>query len=350
MANRLFLIHGMGKHEEGWHEAVVEVLREVYGRYRVSKFVSFDDRFKIVPLGYDDVLRDLLAMWKGGGEEVGVLAEGVQAEQVESLVGWLREVDPDELTWSHAADVLFYRLFFDVRQTVRTTVARKIAEEISDLKANETWSMIAHSLGTAVAHDALDTLWTGQLPGDGAGTGLSAAQNKAQLVMMVANVSRVLETSPDVYESTVRPGDANDPASGCFHYLSTRHSLDPFTIPRRFDPVNWPSPDSIEQGRYLPLRVWHLHDANVHGFEHYLINPMVHVPMLRFLTFAKAVTSEEEKEALESFRPFGDLGADQAFDLKGQLENLLPAVSDRWPRLGEIWERFTEFLRTGGGS
>jgi hypothetical protein len=348
MPNRLFLIHGMGKHEEGWHQPVVDTLRDIYDRYRVSKFVSFDDRFKVVALGYDDVLRDLLAMWQEGAEGVGQLAEGVDAEQVENLVGWLRDIDPDQFVWSHAADALLYRLFFDVRQTVRTTVARQIAEEITDLKANETWSVIAHSLGTAVVHDALDALWTGQLPG-GVGTGFGPAQNKAQLVMMVANASRLLETSPDVYESTVRPGDSNDAESGCFHYLSARHRLDPVTIPRRFEPVNWPRPDSIAKGRYLPVEVWHIHDKNVHGWEHYLINPAVHVPMLRALTFPTAVTVDEEQAAHAEFPPFGNLSEGSAFEIKGELEDILPAVSDRWPRLREIWDLYVEFLANGGG-
>lgn len=349
MPSRLFLLHGMGKHDGGWEESVVEVLRDIYGRYRVSTAIGFEERFKVVALGYDDILRELLDLWQKQADGVGVLAEGVDAGQVESLVGRLREVDPDEFEWSHAADVLLYRLFFDVRQTVKTTIARQIAEEIVDLNANETWSVIAHSLGTAVAHDALDTLWRGQLPGGGA-TGFSAAQNKAQLVMMVANVSRVLETSPDVYESTVKPGDSNDEDCGCFHYLTVRHALDPFTIPRRFDPLDWPRPDSIERKRYLPVRVQHLSEANVHGFEHYLKNPAVHIPMLRAMTFDTAVTLAEEEEAMASFKPLGGLDEDEAFDLKGKLEDLLPAVSDRWPMFRDIWDRFDRFLAAQGGA
>lgn len=349
MANRLFLVHGMGKHEAGWHQPVEALLREIYGRYRVARFVSFDERFEVVPIGYDDIFRDLLARWQQDAAAIGPLAEGVGAGQVENLVGWLRGVDPDQFVWSHAADVLLYRLFFDVRQTVRTAVARQIADAIVDLKANETWSVIAHSLGTAVVHDALDMLWTGTLPGGG-GTGFSAAQNKAQLVMMVSNVSRVLETSPDVYESTVRPGDAFDAGAGCFHFLNARHRYDPFALPRRFDPLAWPRPDSIALGRYLPVEVDHIHQSNVHSLEHYLANPRVHVPMLRCLTFERAVSQDEEEAALAAFPPFGTLGEDTAFDLKGKLEDLLPAVSDRWPRFAEIWDLFAAFLGGAGGA
>lgn len=93
MANRLFLVHGMGKHEAGWHQPVEALLREIYGRYRVARFVSFDDRFEVVPIGYDDIFRDLLARWQQDAATIGPLAEGVGAGQVENLVGWLRGVD-----------------------------------------------------------------------------------------------------------------------------------------------------------------------------------------------------------------------------------------------------------------
>lgn len=344
MPDRLFLVHGMGKHEVGWEKPIVALLEDLYGRYRIGKSSStltFDERFHVVPIGYDDIFRDLLAKWKGNANALGKRAEGVQAHHVTQLIGWLRGVDPDEFVWSHAADVLLYRLFVGVRETVKTAVASQIVEELVDLKANESWSVIAHSLGTAVAHDALDMLWTGKLPG-GQATGFSAAQNKAQLVMMVANVSRVLETTPDVYESTVRPGDAADPDSGCFFFLNARHDLDPFTRPRMFAPRDWPTPGAISEGIYWPVEIWHIHQKNVHAWEHYLENPAVHIPMLRMLTFDTAVTRDEEQQAIDRFEPFDELP--NPFGLKRDLEHLQPSLSDDWTRLQEIWSRYQTFV------
>ena len=58
------------------------------------------------------------------------------------------------------------------------------------------------------------------------------ADVKAAFVMMVANVSRVLETDVDVLLSAVQPGKPSNSRSGdASHFVTVRHALDPFTIP-----------------------------------------------------------------------------------------------------------------------
>lgn len=342
MANRLFLVHGMGKHPPGWETPVVATLREVYGRYRVGRYVSFDERFEVVPVRYDDLFTALLEQWQQDAASL-TPSDGVSPGEIDGLVGWLRDVDPEDFVWSHAADAMMYRLFADVRQAVKTTVASQIAARLVDLGANETWSVLGYSLGTAVAHDALDMLWTGELPPGG---GFDPAELKAQLVMMTANVSRVMETTPPVLESTVRPGDSTDPEAGCFHYLNVFHDVDPFTIPRRFNPPDWPDADAIADDRYWSPEVAHIHQVDIHDWSHYLLNPAVHIPMLRWLTFPTAVTQQEEAHAYATFEPWGDLGHDAAMALRAELEEIAPSLSDVWARLPEIWDRFTELRET----
>lgn len=338
MPDKLFLVHGMGNHQDDWAEPVVELLRDIYSRYRVSKLVSFDERFKVVPIRYDSIFRDTVQRWQQDASAVGQLADGVGADEVNTLVGWLRNAQVDEnFAWTHAADVLLYRLFFDVRQAVKVRVARQIAEEIVDLRTNESWSVIAHSLGTAVAHDALDMLWRGQAPG--VPPAFSPAQGKAQMVMMVSNVSRLLQTVPKAYESLVKPGAANQPDRGCFQFLNVRHRFDPFTFPRRFDPQAWPDSQTVAAGRYANLEVEHFHQANVHDLVHYLKHPAVHIPMLRKATFERAVLKEEETAALDAFDPFGG-DTNRALALRQELEDRLPAISDDWRRLRAIWDAF----------
>jgi hypothetical protein len=128
-------------------------------------------------------------------------------------------------------------------------------------------------------HDALAHLTTE--PINGSGAYLAAKGWRLDNLFMVANVSRVLHrlTVP-FYRSSVRcefaPGDGD---AGIRHYASFRHSLDPIAAVRAFTPAGWGS-------RFMPVSVEHLLEWNVHGLEHHLRHPDVHVPILnRLLDF-----------------------------------------------------------------
>ena len=164
--------------------------------------------------------------------------------------------------------------------------------------------------------------------------------------MMVANVSRVLETDADVLTSTVQPGKASNPDRGCLNFVTARHALDPFTIPRMFDPEEWPDAETVQQGRYRSLRVNHFRARNIHGLKHYLRHPAVHIPLMRLLADQKSVISvAEENKALKEFTDFGDVPTEMAKAELKRLELMQPARSDNWTisplHLGRILRRIT---------
>lgn len=341
MADKVFLIHGMGSHPDGWVAPVVAAIDELYARYPNLARRPRAERFELIPVGYDSVFRQIVDRWRQDASSIGPLAAGVGASEVASLVGWLRETDG--FAWTHAADVLLYRLFFNVRQAVKAEVGRQILAHVATKSASESWSVIAHSLGTAVAHDTLHMLFTATLD-DGSPTAFSPLQQQARLVMMVANTSRVLETAVDVYESSVKPGPAGAADRGCGHLFVARHLLDPFTIPRMFNPVDWPDAAGVQTGIYRFLQVRHVHAKNVHGLEHYLAHPEVHVPLFRALTFDAAVTQDQEAAARTSFSTFGTLGETRGLELQRRLEKVTPAISDTWRQMPVLWDRFAEYL------
>jgi len=339
MPDRIFLVHGMGNYPDGWAKPWVDGLRSLYQSYDPLARTPFAERFKVVPIGYDEIFRTIVQRWQQDATSIGAAAPSVGAARVEALVGWLRTaaVVDDNFAWTHCADVLLYYLFPAVRDAVRVHVAKQVATEVATLKADESWSVLAHSLGTAVSHDALHLLWSGTFP-DGQPTGFNAKDDKALLVAMIANVSRVLEDQPDVYESTVMPGPARATDRGCFYYLNARHVLDPFTIPRAFDPAAWPDAKSVAQGLYRRVLVEHIQDWNVHDFLHYLRNPRVHIPLFRTLTYDRAIPAAQEAAALAKFKPFGRLTTDQAVAIKTWLEKRAPAFSDTWDVLRVVWD------------
>lgn len=340
MVTRLFLVHGMGVFDATWSKPVEKLLADIYGRYETLASVDQKARFTIHPIRYDDILRDLVKKWQTDSTAISKLATNVTAKLADSLVGWLKTAGTG-FQWSHAADVLLYRCFSDVREAVVVTVANQIFKVVNaDLKKNQQarWGVVGHSLGTAVAHDALHALWATDF---GGGVRFEPADVKADFVMMIANVSRVLETDVDVLESLVQPGKPSIATRGCLNFLTARHALDPFTVPRMFDPQDWPDSETVTSGRYQSIRVNHFRDKNIHGFEHYLMHPAVHIPLLRLAADQKsAISQSEEKAALKAFTDFGDLDPAEAIKALQRLELNQPSRSDEWPKLRAIWDAF----------
>jgi hypothetical protein len=167
----------------------------------------------------------------------------------------VRPLEPAEVDatgfWSHAADALLYRLSSTVRERVKVRVAKQIIDEVTkqyDTEQESLWSVIAHSLGTAVAHDALDMLATGHVPGAPVNA-FDPKIEQANVIAMVANTSRLLETVVDAYESAVKPGRAGQAGRDCLRFLNFRHFLDPFTIPQMFHPQAWPDAATVSANR-----------------------------------------------------------------------------------------------------
>jgi hypothetical protein len=215
---------------------------------------------------------------------------------------------------------------------------------------------MAHSLGTAVAHDALAELG-GSNTLDGKANTLSAQNFKFASIHMLANVSRILQSSPKVYDSVVRPGTRRQANRYCMKMYSHQHSLDPFTIPRKFAPVTWGP--RLEVNDLSHYRGW-----NIHGWKHYLDHPRVHVPILKELTRATAISSEQLRTAVDAYPQFGgeltnvdtakgkitELGALAAsLDLDKGLDHNFDTLKAMWKLIeelkkvaGETWDQIQE--------
>lgn len=341
----VFVVHGMGVHGDGWSDDWVEEFGALYDRYDGLSSEPIETRLQLTPIGYDGILTGLVKKWQTDASAIRKLAEGVEFSTADHLVGWLQRAKVDaSFGWTHAADVLLYRCFKDVRIAVATHVARQMLDALMpQLERGITprWSVVAHSLGTAVTHDALDMLFSSRLPNSERAP-LNPSQHRADVVMMVANVSRVLETAVGgVYNSFVQPGADEVAGRGCRYYITARHRLDPFTTPKPFDPGDWPDNASVQQDRFRNIIVNHIHDANVHGFGHYLLHPKVHIPMFRLLCFdeltRELITDEEEQDAIDGF---SDLAAADALGVKHRLEAIPASHAMDWTRLKELWDAY----------
>ena len=191
-------------------------------------------------------------------------------------------------------DVVLYRMLGLVRTPVEIDVAGQIVGHLHAQANLPRWSVLSHSLGTAVTHGALYRAYTADQP-------LRPQATRPNLVMMVANVSRVLQTDPDVYESPVKPG-LRAGERWCRRYYTVRNRFDPFTYPRQFNPPGeWPDSQTVNRRYFRSIVVDHVREPNVHGFEHYLRNPVVHIPLFKALSGEALIPPNEEQDAAEKF-------------------------------------------------
>lgn len=341
MKKKIFLFHGMGAHPEGWHEEVLGKLQELqqrneYQNLNRSGTRSLNDLVEVIPINYDAKFVELLQKWADDANALGVA--GIGPNQVTQLVGWLRGASRDDFPWTHAGDVLLYRIFRLVRDEIKIHCANQLVPHI---EGGAEWVVLAHSLGTAVAHDTLDMLWTGRLE-DSSPSGFAPRNEQADAIVMIANVSRVVQAQRKVYESTVRPGAAGEVGRGCLRYLNVNHDRDPFTIPKKFDPKDWPEHNNADL--YLDVTVDHIHDANIHGFTHYLDHPSVHIPFFRALTFSRVISQDLQADLESAYPRFRGVSDSEGFNMRGLLEDIAPSISDTWERIGEIGRRFDEVL------
>ena len=206
----------------------------------------FERKFDFVPVTYDDIFVELVTQWQETAGEIAPFADRLGAGQVARVAGWLADADStQDSIAAHAIDVLLYRGFSLVADAVRDRVLKVITEHLT---ADSDWVVIAHSLGTAVAHDALDKLWRNSF-GQGEPLTGNPIFRQAKAVVMIANLSRLLQSDREVLTgSWVQPGHLGQPGRMGLRYLNINHRLDPLTRAHPFDPTDWPDRSDLRHG------------------------------------------------------------------------------------------------------
>lgn len=365
MTTVVFLVHGIGRHAEGWSARWVQALEGFYDSFGDSPLgrKPFGERIEPVEITYDDVFVELLERWAEQGRQLSAAAAGLPdgGAPFARLGNLLGGLDGNGFANTHAADVALYRGLSLVREHIKVHVARQIVTALEARATGQSrtlprWIVVAHSLGTIVAHDALDAIWTMRLPaemtppgGDLARFHPSLPGAKAELVLMVANVSRLLQSDPKAYVSTVMPGDSGttvpgDPGHGrgCNNYINARHRWDPITIPGRFAPVPpaWPDSAAMQEGRFADIEVRHVRSLNTHDFVHYLTDPRLHGRLFQCATSKFILTDRALDEAIERFDPTDGLDAGAIIALKTEVEGLNIPIDALWPILLDLPRRF----------
>lgn len=367
--NVIFFVHGVGRHAEGWARAEggpIHALVEASKQYDCLAGLELENLVELVEVRYDDVFDQHLRQWSD-------LADTLRTSPVKSasfnrVLDLLSSLDDDQNRFAqYGGDVILYTAFDLIARRVRLRVNSILSHKITQaLKRarnspgpNPEFCIVGHSLGTTIVHDCLQQLAANDwLPKDDVDPGdvsMTRAQkdNLAALMQdpannpyapgnfiwdsafMISNTSRLLHrTEANPYRSLVQPGRT------LRYFINVDHELDPISKVRRFR-----TPSSWDRSRAFEIEVDHVHDANVHGYAHYLKRPSVHRPLFRTMIPEFTNACNDQARALEAaFPKFAgefDLAPKRAA-LRRRLERLKQDVqSEAIARFRELIEQYT---------
>jgi hypothetical protein len=295
----------------------------------------------------------------------------------DKVIGYLESTDDDKWSLKTGADVALYWGFrlFQQRVVLRVLaqMTTKIADTITASDQVPEYHVLAHSMGTAVAHDALHHLgtenWLTELKNadfEGSDSEAAKAERDKYLgslerlrqltsssnpfnptvfsfesITMLSNVSGLIHPSESPYHSIVRPGSAGDDNAFTRNYLNINHRFDPISIIGDFKiPEGW----KMRGG--LDLAVDHLvgDPEQIHDAAHYVRHPDVHLRLLS-LYVDPYMPSDEDLTKSEEFQKKNGFDAIKKQALRKALSDI--ANGDAGP-LMNIVEKVTALRKILG--
>lgn len=298
LKHAIVLIHGAGRYGvwetknnkrvykpdvDGWFDRVEATLRRIHEAVRktVPYALPFDDKFEFVRINYDSIFQRFRQDWADQAKSWGKLGPefslfGLGKTETDSITKFLKSADSDNFGWNNALDLILY-----LAPTVREAVDSEVIDQLSTKLGQDTgkkfrrWSVIAHSLGTAVFHHAYPR-W------------MKLANDKPpggpEVVCMVSNLAQLVRFEDvDPYQSALRPGPSPSPAT----YVDCRHDFDLIARIAPFEP-QWP-PENFT-ANFVQRRVSKIYPGDEisewprtafgavqlpHEISHYMIQPEI---------------------------------------------------------------------------
>lgn len=349
----IFLVHGMGNFAAGWSETAQTTLMDQYATYKKLKFIPFGQRFEFKELVYNDEFEALREKWRKMNKDLGDALKAMAGqvgktdedlEVVEKLNGAANSTNKDQFLNTHVVDVLLYYAARQTAATVRESIRKQIFTALKKQVADGgvlRWSVVAHSLGTAVVHDALHEAYSDKPTPMGEKL---AGITRANCLAMIANVSRIVEWDIDVYKSRTRPGNPDEPDAACRFYLNARNNFDPIPQPKAFRPAaHWPSLGVRALGLFHDITTREIEaPEKVHDLDHYLRNPKVHGPLFNCLVGKEILDKDTIADAharYVSTTPVGKFG-----DFVIALKQFQLGEEASWTEVFRTWAEFRELL------
>lgn len=338
----VILLHGMGKPDSKMFEDWEKSLAKLHDSY-AEPGDEFATQFECVPINYDSFFEDRRNAWAEQVQKI--LDAGVALPVNDLTVDDLEPITEDNFFTTHLMDVLLYRFDPLVADEIRDHVAERMLHVIRNRPAGTKVSVLAHSLGTSIAHDAINVIY--HPPQVHAKPKLTTGNFRFHAIIQLANNSRALESKWSAYNSFVRPGikDSDGGQYVATRMLSASHKYDPLAALRGFNPIdNWPNAETVKEKRMVLVNPSIIQHWNVHDFSHYLNDPRVHIPMFRFLRTKGFISEARETETYFQFDSENPIT--KFDDYRRELRTLL-TEDDKfsWKGLVEVFKKFATLVK-----
>jgi hypothetical protein len=145
----VFLIHGMGQHDNNWSTGARDTLLTAAKQYPL--YVSANDFYEFNELRYSDIFDDYIKDYESNSaalKSVSGAAAGGLAKAVVDIAS--TEPDTGNFLVTHFGDVALYGIS-ELGHEIRLRIAKQIETGLK-WKDISGWSIISHSLGTRVIH------------------------------------------------------------------------------------------------------------------------------------------------------------------------------------------------------
>jgi hypothetical protein len=323
MKRVVFLLHGIGRHEEGWSSAfqtrfktLVKAL-EADGDFDPDPLLEELENTEFVELWYDDLYQKFVEVMLEREPEFIAALKFAGLTKLAKV--FTTDSGDEDFVRDNIFDVLLYRVMPEHRMMTRKKLALAMMGAIQQHGIDDVeYTLVAHSLGTAVAHDTLQEMATEK--GSPLKLGLTFTFRN---LMMLANTSALLRNDFDPRESLVRPFVApGDPGYVRF-YWNFSHKWDPVAQIYGYQGYMKGQPSK----RYTYTTITHFQAANIHAITHYLNDPAVHFRMFSGI-YGKDLVPDAYVNVMTQELPKRKL-ADKA--IEGLIDKIRPAIEPVGP-------------------
>lgn len=315
--HHILCIHGIGKHSTEWTKVDKDdggvtfenLLEQIWNTYpATSSRGKFSERVKIHSIHYDDEIEKIFKTWEDyvADLKAGLKLSPLLLDQVQwftDAIDAATQAKADgDFGYTHAMDLVMFAGSLTLQQRLVTYVANQMLEVIKKRESGDKFSVIGHSMGTAMAHKAIQAIFNEGVDTP-AGVQKVEGNFKFDNVTMVANTSYTLSRHRDThYTGKVRPSmTAGDGC--CYTWINVNHRFDPVG---RFQPFDYrQDPKWLDAN--VEVRGWHrdillrqVSSKDIHSINHYFRDPRLHIPFLELVVNAKFTDSQVTK-AVEAF-------------------------------------------------
>lgn len=330
----LFLVHGIGIHRDAsWADKSIDMLKLAWDK-TVDLDSPMSEHIDVVPISYDEIFEDYLDDFADLAKSVFTDALDLSEQEKTDIANSLNQakITDKHFLWAYLLDVILYKMDI-VKAQVNALVAKQLYEHMSQRSSADEFGIVAHSLGTRVINDTLQTIQSG----DADESNFYLQGYRIKFLMQISDVTDLfgLPFNADKYP----PKDVFP--HGTYDYLRT--------ITNRFDPIarmiptrlnHWPdkTKSALHMGRsvYQDILIDHVHETNVHGLTHYMLHPEITDEIFDLCGYGRLLNNAAQRRKM-----FPKLGPKVQPNLRTALSSL---ISDRQAHIDDSWQTYINLV------